>query len=141
MPDFKNLSDLAKWLDKQTKDAMKNEVAKKVIEVEKKHIQTDVYEVYPDPVQYERTYKLIADESFVVRETSDGVYIRNIRHDEETGKDIAYTIISGQGYDYFFPYYDKPRDFEGNAAEELRENDAHVEALKQGLKRLGINVV
>lgn len=137
--EFNNLKELAKHVEAKIQNAMKNEVAKEVIETEKRHIQSDVYAVY-SPTEYERTHQLIADESFVVREVEDGITVKNIRHDEDTGKLIAPVLESGMGYDWEFEFNGVPRPFTANTIEELKASQTHKEALKKGLKRQGIDV-
>ena len=46
MASFKNMKDLAKYINEQAQASLEKDVSRKVIEVEQKHIQSDVYDVY-----------------------------------------------------------------------------------------------
>lgn len=138
MPQFNNLKELENYLKDKVQNAMRNEVAKTVIDTEKKHVQTDVYAVYT-PTEYERTYQLLSDESYVVKDIPDGISVKNIRHDEETGKMIAPVLESGIGYDWDSPINGVPRRFTENTVQDLSQSKDHIKALQNGLKRQGID--
>lgn len=63
-----------------------------------------------------------------------------------TGKNLPELVEYGDGYksfNYDFPSrrrYMKPRPFTAKTIEHLKESRAHVDALKNGLKRQGFNV-
>lgn len=140
MPDFSNLGDLVNYMDKIAKEAIQDpnsETQRVMVEVGEKHVESDIYRVYT-PTRYVRTGGLLNDWEFT--NTNDGISMRNIRHDEQTGKDIAYTIETGKGYDFRFPFYDIPRPFTENTREELKNSSELRKAVKDDLQRKGLNV-
>lgn len=60
---------------------------------------------------------------------------------KNAGKPIAGVIETGQGYDIDNWEYDGvPRPFIENTREDLKENHYHTKALKEGLKKQGLEV-
>ena len=63
-----------------------------------------------------------------------------------TGKNLPELVEFGDGYKFYhydFPSrrrYMEPRPFTAKTIEHLKESRAHVNALKAGLRRQGINV-
>lgn len=147
MPSFKNLKEFERFLQKQINNALQNEVKNEVEETMRDHIQKDVYEAYTpystDGVtpHYERTYELLRSiESNLV---DNGVLsVENTRH--EGDRDIVSVIEYGQGYQWgYVRNLDEEigaRPFVENTRHELEQTNKHVEALKKGLKRQGIDV-
>lgn len=147
MTSFKNLKDLERFLQKQINNALQNEVKNEVEETMRNHIQKDVYEAYTpystDGVtpHYERTYELLRSiESNLI---DDGVLsVENTRH--EGDRYIVEVIEYGKNYQWGYTRnLDEEigaRPFVENTREELRQTNKHVEALKKGLKRQGIDV-
>lgn len=147
MTSFKNLKELEKYLQKQINDALQNEVKKEVEETMRDHIQKDVYEAYTPystdgaTPHYERTYELLRRiESNLV---NGGVLsVENTRH--EGDRDIVSVIENGQGYQWgYVRNLDKEigeRPFVKNTRREIEQTNKHVEALKKGLKRQGVDV-
>jgi len=140
MPTFDNLKQLEQYVNKMAKEAMLkgNSVKETVIETGKRHVQTDVYDVYPNPKIYERTGEL--KENWEVEETVDGIAVFNDRRD--SGKYIAEVIETGKGYDYTgYGYdYEKPRPFTENTRQELAKGNKLANSLKQDMKRNGLDV-
>ena len=67
--------------------------------------------------------------------------IFNTRRDKETGKDIAQTVITGQGYEFKFPYAGKPRNFIEEAITDLKGKQGElVDALRRDMKYNGFNI-
>lgn len=137
---FKSMKELEAYINKQAKLAMSknnSNTANLVVETGKEKVQSEVYDVY-DPKQYERTGQL--KESWNVTETEGGIAVENVRHDEETGKNVAYTVEYGEGYDYDFEYSNKPRRFTEAAREELRGSKKLKDALAKDLRDSGFDV-
>ena len=141
-------------------DAMTKEVFEEVADEESATIYDEVYKVYK-PKMYRRRgdngglgdpYNIAIrggsaknGKMAVVNLTdpnpdgcmSDGV---------TTGKDLPALIEYGHGYKwnyYDFPgkgKYMKPRPFTKKTIEHLKENGAHIDALRAGLRRQGIKV-
>jgi hypothetical protein len=138
--EFNSLKDLENYVNGIAKKAMNEGTSVKdvVIETGKSHVQTDVYNVYT-PKLYERTGGLLND--WQANETADGMEIVNTRYDLETGKNIAYTVITGIGYDYPFPYAGVPRPFIFETIKELERRQTELtNALAKDLKSIGIDV-
>lgn len=147
MPVVRNINELKKYLQKQINDVLQNEVKNEVEETMRNHIQKDVYEAYTPystdgkTPHYERTYELLRSiESNLV---DDGMLsVENTRH--EGDRDIVSVIEYGQGYQWgYVRDLDEEigaRPFVENTREELRQTNKHVEALKKGLKRQGLDV-
>jgi hypothetical protein len=146
VPAFNNLNDLLKYAAQQAAKSIQEDVAQMVIEVAKEHVQSDVYDVYPDPVEYQRTGEL--KDSFVATPTPDGVEIVNTRHD---GERYIPEIIeyghdkSSQGYEFPAYYPSGPnfiqrRPFMENTVEELKKTNEHVRVFKESMKKKGIDV-
>lgn len=144
MPTFNNLNDLFRHLEQQAKKSLQEDVSKKVIEVAKEHVQSDVYDIYPDPATYQRTGEL--KDSFESTPTPTGIEITNTRHDGdryipeiiEYGHDA-----SSQGYQFpaYYPNganFIQSRPFMENTVEELKKTNEHVEVFKKSMSRKGI---
>ncbi|PGZ96945.1 hypothetical protein COE51_16370 [Bacillus pseudomycoides] len=140
MPDFTSLADLLNYIEKTAVRAVQerdSETQRTMIETGEKHVQTDVYDIY-SPTTYQRTGQLKKD--WEIDNTIDGISMKNIRTDEETGNDIAYTVETGKGYKYPFPFSDTPRPFVANTAEELKNSGILKQSVKSDLKKLGLSV-
>lgn len=161
MPEFSKWSDLEKYLKKQIKDALANEVKSEVVETERRHVQKDVYEVY-NPKMYKRRKEnggLMDEKNIVgVMLSDDTLEVENktpanpygIPQERVTteGKNLPGLIEFGDdnGYGrYDFPPSDGeddsymfPRPFISNTVEELKNSKAHISALANGLLRHNI---
>lgn len=147
MPSFNNLKELERFLQKQINNALQNEVKNEVEETMRDHIQKDVYEAYTPystdgkTPHYERTYELLRSiESNLI---DNGVLsVENTRH--EGNRNIVSVIEYGQGYQWgYVRNLDEEigaRPFVSNTRRELEQTNKHVEALKKGLKRQGVDV-
>jgi hypothetical protein len=143
--EFKNLTELNKYLKKEIENSLRQDVAPKVIEVGKEHVQSDVYDVY-QPKEYERTGKL--KESFKQKNIPNGVEIENKRKDK--GRYIPEIIEEGhdnstQGYEHPAYYRDgdnftQPRPFIKNTVLEVENRNLHTEELKKSLRNKGMDV-
>lgn len=150
MPEFKNLNDLQKYLNGMIANALEKEVASVAKETMQLHIQRDVYAAYTpystdgETPHYERTGKLLEDiEATMAGDTLVVEDTRNNEDDVENGRDVVDVINSGKGYEWGYKRnLDEEigeRPFVQNTFEELSEGLAS-EALKQGLKRFGLDV-
>jgi hypothetical protein len=138
MPTVSNITELKKYVEHMAKQAMNSGIAvkKTMIDTGKKHVQSDVYDVYT-PKVYERTGDL--KNNWKTEPTADGMAVFNDRRDEDTGKYIPDTIEYGRNYNYEFEYSNKPRPFIQNTVNELQNNNQIKEALKKDLKNVGID--
>jgi hypothetical protein len=137
---FNNLNDLFKHLEKQANSVLKNEVAEEVIRTMQEKIEDEVYSVY-EPRVYERQgYQggLVDPKNIEVTVESDNtIAVENIRFDGD--REVAQIVESGQGYQFDFPYNGAPRPFTEKTREELQSTDRLNQAMKQGLKKRGID--
>ena len=140
MATFKNLKELERYVNAQTRKAISkrdSNTVNTVITKGKDKVQEVVYDVY-DPKEYERSEQL--KNNWFSHPTMDGVAIENVRIDEETGKNVTYTVVSGQGYDFPFEYSGKPRDFIQATRDDLAKGNELKKAVAEDLKSVGINV-
>lgn len=133
------LRDLEKKLEDKILSAMLKEVGEAVTKEGINQVEETVYSY--EPKVYERKKKDggLSDERNWDREAiHNGVKVWNTR--TENGRNIPEIIETGEGYEYTgYGYeYEEPRPFIENTRESLRRDKAHVEALKEGLKRQGI---
>jgi hypothetical protein len=166
MAAFKNLKDLEKFLNQKIKKAMENEVAEKVRDIQQEKIDEEVYDVYnvvggshQEPYVYERRCdqgglrdrrNMVAD----VKESNNGVElsVENITKAKDQS-DINLVGLIEYGDDSQYGYYEyktnrdgtswqyrQPRPFLQETRNHLSKTGEHVEALKKGLKRQGIDV-
>lgn len=137
---FNNLNDLFKHLEKQANSVLKNEVAEEVIRTMQEKIEDEVYSVY-EPRVYERQgYQggLVDPKNIEVTVESDNtIAVENIRFDGD--REVAQIVESGQGFQFDFPYNGVPRPYTEKTKEELRNTDRLNQAMKQGLKKRGID--
>jgi hypothetical protein len=141
MATVSNIAELKKCVDQIAKQAMNNgsHVKKTVIDTGKRHVQSDVYDVYtPDesnPKSYKRTGEL--KENWKTEPTADGMVVFNDRRDD--GRYVAEVVETGKGYQYDFEYNGVARPFTKNTADELRDSSELTDALKKDLKSVGID--
>lgn len=137
---FKNLNDLLKHIEKQVNDTMKKEVADAVKDNMAEAVQTTVYDAY-SPMYYKRRMQnggLIDKDNMEVTEIPNGISVRDVAP-LDNGRirsdfSLDEIIVNGLGNQPF------SRDFYSQCKENLEQNNEHIEALKQGLKKRGINV-
>jgi hypothetical protein len=153
MPTFDNLKGLKKYIDESLKSVVKENVKNEIITTIKEHIDSDVYDVYPNPEEYERKHYL--ENSLVGKtfETSNGVglivehdeskmnYYSVVSGDKVSGNAVASWIEHGQihplwGDDY--AYLDE-RPYMSNSKEELIQENVIPHVMKKHLKKLGID--
>jgi hypothetical protein len=143
---FNSMKDLEKYINQQIKDSLEKDVSEKVIDIAKRHVETDVYNVYKNPKEYERTGKL--KESFESTSIENGIEIENTRRDGN--REIAEIIEHGhddskQGYEYpaYYPQgenFIQARPFIQNTKDEIVRDKVHVDELKKSMKSKGIDI-
>ena len=165
----KNLKELEKELYKRINTALDEDVSDVVKDVMTDHIIQDVYDVC-NPVSYERRYNqaginidngyddsdntglLDVDNIIATIDGEGNLFVQNItlgsryyydknkkRISQNAGKPIANIIETGEGYD-IWDANGTSRPFMRNTHDDLKENHYHTQAMKQGLKRQGLEV-
>ena len=146
----KTLKALEREIEIRIKTALATDVAKAVSDVMVDHIVQDVYDAY-EPFQYERRWDegglldpdniqstLIGDTLIIENMTVGNPYIGGgMGISKNDGQYIAGIIETGVGYDTKF---NMKRPFIHNTKYDLFTHKYHVSAMKQGLKRLGLEV-
>lgn len=161
-----NLKELEKELQKRIQNALGTEVNDVVKDVMQDHIVSDVYDKY-SPIIYTRRLNnsglldrdnivsdfkgdlrlsvknvTLGNKSYNIREyAKSGGYTAKPMVSQNYNKPIAEVIETGQGYDVKGWEYDGvPRPFMRNTYEDLRDNHHHTNAMKDSLKRQGLEV-
>lgn len=135
---FKNLNSLCRHIEKQIQDTMVNEVADTVKDNMTEAVHTSVYDAY-SPQYYNRRMNnggLSDTHNMEVTEIQNGISVHNAAPLDNGRNDYSLDdiIVYGLGNQPF------ERDFYAETADKLQENQEHTEALKQGLKKRGIEV-
>lgn len=158
----KNLKELQNALQDKIDYALLTDVSHTVTEVMTDHIARDVYDVYlpidiTNPHQYVRREdngglidpnninSSIEKNVLIVENNTLGAPEYGIGNEvfssQNKDKEIAGVIETGKGYDIHGWEYDGvPRPFIQNTREDLKNNKYHVIALRQGLKKQGLEV-
>lgn len=145
MPTFDLLDQLFKHIESTCiKSAMEQEVEKVARDTLKLNVDEEVYKKYNSKAKnpYKRTGGLKEDKNIETKMEDDTTLtIRSIR--SENGRDIAKVIEDGEGYTWVHSEIYKrqpfPRPFHEKTAEMLEKGLAK-DALKEGLKRQGLDV-
>lgn len=140
----KNMKELEKLINKKINNALKNEVAKVARNTMKEQVIEEVYDRYK-PKEYERTGGLYQDKNIkTTMEDDNTLTIENIRRDEDTGRLVAPIVEYGVGYEWedskIYNMQPYPRPFVAKTAKELEEKGLAKKAMKDGLKRQGLDV-
>lgn len=141
MPKAKNFKELEKLLKDKVSKSLQTNVVQTGRETMKDKINDVVYSVY-EPTMYVRQMDdggLTDDENILttmVNETT--LSIESHRMDRD--KNVSETVITGEGYDYEFPYNGRPRDFVEATKEELINTRSHISAMYKGLRAQGLEV-
>lgn len=152
MPTMKNMKDLEKYLQVKINKSLQTEVFEEVRDVEQKNIDQTVYDSYT-PKVYERRDildGLIADKNIEGTLVQNGVLeVKNIaKPSPPLFKDVHHTEFPEwieHGYVKNFwndndEVWEHPRPFTSNTKEDLESNKQHVKAMKDGLKKQGLDV-
>ena len=151
----KNLKELEKELYKRINIALDTEVADTVKEVMTDHIIQDVYDAY-EPTAYQRRYDdggLLDPDNIIATLGNNGemlvqnitlgseyYYIPSIKRSFRSAnadKFISPIIEYGIDYDVVDVF---PRPFIQNTHDDLAQNHYHTQAMKQSLKKQGLEV-
>lgn len=129
---------MCRHIEKQIQDTMVNEVADTVKDNMTEAVHTSVYDAY-SPQYYKRRMNnggLSDTQNMEVTEIQNGISVHNAAPLDNGRNDynLDEIIVYGLGNQPF------ERDFYAETAERLQENQEHTEALKQGLKKRGIEV-
>ncbi len=135
---FNNLNDLFRYIDQQTQDTMRNEVAETAKDSMSKTVNSAVYGAY-QPEYYRRrglNGGLADKDNYTVEDIQNGIIITNNTPLDRGGNEprLDDIICNGLGRQPF------PRDFYSETENELLRTQAHKEALKRGLRDRGIDV-
>ncbi len=161
----RNINELKAEIERRIEDALVNEVAVVVKEVVYKHILSDVYNfpqaryarrgAYDGLGDMDNTYSRLVNKNTLSVENiaKTNPYLNGIDtslkfpnnsftqrgYSAHMDKDYLAPIVeSGNGYDYKSP---GARPFMQNSYEELIDFGAHIKAMKEGLRRQGLNVL
>lgn len=134
---FNNLNDLFRYIERQTQDTMRNEVAETVKDTMSKAVDSAVYNVYQSEYYTRRGLNggLADKDNYTVEEIQNGIIVQNDTP-LDNGNNIPRLdniICNGLGRQPF------PRDFYSETENELLRTQAHKEALKRGLRDRGVD--
>ena|SRR5690625_1813083 len=144
MATFDDLGKLFSHIKKQVSDTLNNEVKETTVNHLKINIEQEVYDKY-EPSRYVRLRDQggLLDDRNIFQElvSPDTLSVRSIRSDR--GKDVANIIETGKGYtwDWTVGTLPPPRPFHYQTFEDLERTLSHVEAMRQGLRRRGIDAL
>lgn len=143
MPTVKSLNQAMTYIKNVINTSLRTEVLDAVRKEEAKQVQSVVYDSY-QPTVYERRYDMGNDANIVGMVYGTVLQVENITPPNSEGnpppttdKDLAKVIETGVGYDYFSP---GARPFTQATVDALSASGAHVQALKNGLVKAGIQV-
>lgn len=130
---------MCRHIEKQIQDTMVNEVADTVKDNMTEAVHTSVYDAY-SPQYYNRRMNnggLSDTQNMEATEIQNGISVHNAAPLDNGRNDYSLDdIIVNRGV----LGYPQSRDFYAETADKLQENQEHTEALKQGLKKRGIEV-
>lgn len=155
----KNTKELYAEIMKRVNVALDTDVADKVKDVMTDHIIEDVYNVYK-PKEYNRRGNNggLSDPNNIIATLGDNgeLFVQNITLGSpivyDSNNNLFYESINsnefitpiietGFGYEFINWKYDgKPRPFIQNTHDDLEQNHYHTEAMKQSLKKQGLEV-
>ena len=151
----KNSQELYNELMERINKSLLDDVAPMVEKTMLEHIENDVYRAY-SPSSYmrrgEKDKGLLDPENIITTPEHDGCisisnqtlgrefyfYEREPVRSDNADKPIAEIIETGEGYDYWDNAF--PRPFMKNTVDEIKTEKKHIEKLKDGLKKLGLEV-
>ena len=138
-------------IQKQINDSLKKEVSTMVKEKIQKHVASDVYAVYPNPIEYERrqfengslgdtkqtSSTLINDGVLKITDNADFNHDFASSHggygDVDLSKSLSFNIE--YGYGTLDQPWNKPRQFIKGTREDIKDSNSHVETMKNALRR------
>lgn len=135
----KDLNKVFAELQRRINVAQTTDVAPTVREEMKDQIEQVVYSVY-DPKEYDRQKDdggLTDDENIdAYMADATTLIVESNRFDGD--KNVGEVIVTGDGYDYKFPYNGVSRDYIEATKDELAITGAHTNALVRGMKKQGL---
>lgn len=162
MPEIKSLTELNKYLNKQIRSVMEQEMATMVKNEESKSVEKNVYQQYQpndgEPFIYERrkTSGGLADKKNMkhkVKNIPNGVElsVENVTKGKNDKFKIADLVEYGDGFDgKEYEYKDnrintadeylQARPFTERTVESIQQSNEHLLVMKLGLKARGIDV-
>lgn len=148
--EFRKLSDLFKHIEKKSNEVLQNseEVKDVMIEETVQQIETNVYEAYKSPAAnpYQRKKDeggLTDPENFDYQPAPNGVLFFSTRYDKDTDTYIPAVLAGKQPYsipDRWGYGYEEPRYFITPTVEELLQNNRHIIAFKESMKKSGFKI-
>ncbi|GAV11285.1 hypothetical protein [Paenibacillus sp. NAIST15-1] len=149
--DFSDLKSLFKYIESQSAKSLKSDVAPTARQEMSETIQEVTFSQY-DPSQYVRRELrgekgLSSIENIQVELVDDHtISIENVTtgDDDDYGRPIDEIMVTGTGYTWersrIYKNQPYPRDFYQDTADRLKANGKHIEALKKGMLKRGLNV-
>jgi hypothetical protein len=155
--DFKNLSELEAYLNKQIQESLRTDVVQDSKQLMKEHIETDVYAQYSPTLYVMRAENggLLDDNNFLIEEIPNGVSITNIDTDDGYSEDyygdtssdpntwLVPIIEYGKGYNWsnsnIYKKQPYPRHFVENTQNDLNNGKGKI-FIKNALTKRGLNV-
>jgi hypothetical protein len=139
------LSQLEAKILAMAKDVLKNEVKENIIDVLVENSQESIYDSY-EPTEYSRRFSFLDRDKYEAEVIDEGLFVKPVQEPN--------TSYTGEAYDssqnYFAqwiefgnnsPYPVWPRDFIGETERQLESTDSHIKALKDGLRKRGLEVI
>lgn len=152
---FTSLKALEAEIQKQVNSVLQKEMAEMVKEKISDHVKSDVYDVYPNPIMYERrnfhngslgdeermdSY-LIEDGVLEVVDNADFNHPFAYNHNGYGGVDLDKSLAFNIEYGYGNFPWSKARPFIENTREEIKNNNLHIKTMKSALKTKGLEVL
>lgn len=146
MPTFKDMNSLMAYVQKMAMETLQSDVVPVVKEEYKKHIQSDVYDVY-DPKRYDRRNSLLDDNNILSEQVDQNTISitdiaepnTSVKGTDNSGKQLMWWIEEGLIYPLAGGgVWSEARPATANTVEDLKSTEKHVQAMKQGLRKKGI---
>lgn len=153
----KTWAEVEAYLTEKINSSLQKEMSEMVKDKIEEHVQTDVYDTYPNPVMYERRNfqngslgdiiqmdsKLISDGVLEVTDNADFnhsfAYTYGGYGDIDISKSLTYNIEKGYGSEDM--PWNEARPFIENTREEIQNSNLHSETMKKALRARGLDVV
>lgn len=137
----KDLNKVFAELQRRINVAQTTDVAPTVREEMKDQIEQVVYSVY-DPKEYDllKDDGGLTDDENIDTYMADAITLVVESNRFDGNKNVGEVIVTGDGYDYKFPYNGVSRDYIEATKDELAITGAHTNALVRGLKKTGLQI-
>lgn len=153
MKSFKSFAEIEKYLQKTINDALNKELSQHVKEEIQTAVSTEVYMAGIPKVYVRRGGNdhggmgnplgtgSLADTDTMNHTVNNGelVVTNNALPSDPTFGDLTENIV--MGYGSRDAWYNKPRDFIGEAKKNMEETGSHIEVMKDALRSRGLNVL